>query len=124
MQDELMTSQELQDYLRVDRTTLYAMLKAGELPGFKVGGRWRFSRADVKEWLHEQQEPDSFLAQPVSRDVLPIGVVQAIQDIFSEAMNVGSVVTRLDGSPLTKPGPAMTMFCTSLNFFRVSTRLS
>ena len=103
MADELMTTQELQDLLRVDRTTVYAMLKDGRLPGFKVGGRWRFSRREVEHWLVEQKDDveDEIPIKPTP-DVLPLPSVQSIQSIFAEALGVSSVVTRLDGRPLTE----------------------
>jgi excisionase family DNA binding protein len=102
MADELMTTQELQELLRVDRTTVYAMLKDGRLPGFKVGGRWRFSRREVEQWLLEQRvEEDEQVPLKPSPDVLPLDGVRSIQSIFAEAMGVSSVVTRLDGQPLT-----------------------
>ncbi len=102
MTDELMTTRELQDFLRVDRTTIYHLLKGGQLPGFKVGGQWRFSQRDVEAWLREQGFGVSTVSTHPSPDVLPVVYVQAIQDIFAEAMGVGSIVTRLDGKPLTR----------------------
>jgi len=102
MMDELMTTSELQDFLRIDRTTIYHMLKEGQLPGFKVGGQWRFSRQDVETWLREQGIGVSAVPTHPSPDVLPLDYVQSIQDIFAEAMDVGSIVTRLNGQPLTQ----------------------
>lgn len=102
MADELMTTRELQEFLRLDRTTIYNLLSEGKLPGFKVGGQWRFSRQEIEAWLREQQvAPPAAAVQP-SPDVLPVDCVQSIQAIFAEAMDVGSVVTRLDGEPLTQ----------------------
>jgi excisionase family DNA binding protein len=104
MADELMTTQELQELLRVDRTTVYAMLKSGRLPGFKLGGQWRFSRREVERWLLEQKEEEGDENLPIkpSPAVLPLDSVQSIQSIFAEAMGVSSVVTGLDGQPLTE----------------------
>lgn len=36
-----------------------------------------------------------------SSDALPLDCIQSIQAIFAEAMDVGAIVTRLDGEPLT-----------------------
>jgi excisionase family DNA binding protein len=102
MADELMTTRELWELLRLDRTTIYAMLKEGRIPGFKVGGQWRFSRREIEAWLSEQRaERDEMTVQP-SPDALPRDYMQSIQAIFAEAMDVGSVVTQLDGQPLTQ----------------------
>ncbi len=102
MADELMTTRELQEFLRLDRTTIYNLLSEGKLPGFKVGGQWRFSRREIEAWLREQRVvPPAAPVQP-SAEVLPTDCVQSVQDLFAEAMDVGSIVTRLDGEPLTQ----------------------
>ncbi len=102
MVDELMTTRELQEFLRLDRTTIYNLLSEGKLPGFKVGGQWRFSRREIEKWLEEQRAGVENVPAEPSPDALPIGCLQSIQDIFAEAMDVGSIVTRLDGTPLTQ----------------------
>jgi len=102
MVDELMTTRELQDFLRVDRTTIYNMLSEGRLPGFKVGGQWRFSRREIEIWLGEQQAETENTSVHPSPDALPLNYVQSIQAIFAEAMQVGSLVTQLDGVPVTR----------------------
>lgn len=45
--DELITAQEAMTLLGVSRNTLYTLAKRGELPGRKVGRRWRFHRAEL-----------------------------------------------------------------------------
>ena len=110
MADELMTTRELQSFLRVDRTTIYNMLNDGRLPGFKVGGQWRFSRREIETWLREQQSGAEEMPMRPSADALPINYVHSIQTIFAEAMDVGSIVTRLDGEPLTQVSNSCT-FC-------------
>jgi excisionase family DNA binding protein len=46
----LLTVDELSDYLRVHRSTVYRLLKKGQLPGFKIGSDWRFSVEAVDRW--------------------------------------------------------------------------
>jgi len=48
-----LTVQQLAEYLSVNAKTVYRMVKAGELPGLKVGGAWRF-RQD--RWIENQKE--------------------------------------------------------------------
>jgi excisionase family DNA binding protein len=38
---KVITIEELAEYLRVHRSTLYRLLKKQQLPGFKIGGDWR-----------------------------------------------------------------------------------
>lgn len=104
--DTLLTTRQLQSLLQVDRITIYRMLQDGRLPGFKVGGQWRFPRQAVEQWLQEQQERKAALAAPGAASspspALPLSCVQAIQDIVAEALEVGAVTTAPDGSPLTR----------------------
>jgi excisionase family DNA binding protein len=47
---KVITVGELAKYLRVHRSTIYRLLKKGQLPGFKIGSDWRFSRAAIDKW--------------------------------------------------------------------------
>ena len=48
--DTIMTMDEVCEFLRVHKSTVYRMLKRGLMPAFKVGSDWRFSRARLDEW--------------------------------------------------------------------------
>lgn len=50
---ELMTVEEVADYLRVTEKTIYRLLKRGDIPAVKVGHRWRFEKNSIDEWLHQ-----------------------------------------------------------------------
>lgn len=45
------------ELLSVHRNTLYKLIHDGELPAFKLtpGGRWRFSRDELEQWLEDKQ---------------------------------------------------------------------
>lgn len=49
-----MTIGEVADYLKVTERTIYRLAAAKKIPAFKVGGSWRFSRADIDAWIKEQ----------------------------------------------------------------------
>ena len=50
----VLTVNELSGYLRVHRSTIYRLLKKGQLPGFKIGSDWRFNVEAIDEWrLHQ-----------------------------------------------------------------------
>lgn len=51
----LMDIDELADYLRLKRQTIYNWLHQGKLAGIKVGGVWRFDRRDIDEWLRSRR---------------------------------------------------------------------
>jgi excisionase family DNA binding protein len=103
---DLLTTNQLLELLQVDRTTVYRMLSEGRVPGFKVGGQWRFSRQEIEAWLKEQSRPvpppDETPSIKLSVNILPLDYTQPIQDIFAEALNVGAIMTRLDGEPITE----------------------
>jgi len=50
---EVMTLPEAAEYLRISKSTLYALAQRGEVPCKKVGRRWRFSRNALDRWLQE-----------------------------------------------------------------------
>lgn len=50
----IMTIGEVADYLKVTERTIYRLAGAKKIPSFKVGGSWRFSKADIDRWIREQ----------------------------------------------------------------------
>jgi excisionase family DNA binding protein len=54
MTNRMLTAQELAAYLRVNRSTVYRLLKKGELPGFRIGSEWRFRIDEVNRWFRER----------------------------------------------------------------------
>jgi PTS system nitrogen regulatory IIA component len=54
MSAETMDLAELADYLRRDARELHKLASRGHLPGRKVGGQWRFARAEINQWLEGQ----------------------------------------------------------------------
>ena len=51
---EIMTVQELAQYLRLAEATIYRLAQAGEIPAVKVGRTWRFKKALIDEWFRQQ----------------------------------------------------------------------
>jgi len=47
---KVLTVNELAEYLRVHRSTIYRLLKKGQLPGFKIGSDWRFNVEVIDKW--------------------------------------------------------------------------
>ncbi|GAB4232750.1 MAG: hypothetical protein OHK0028_08310 [Deltaproteobacteria bacterium] len=46
-----MILEEVADYLRLSKDTVYRLANSGKLPASKVGNQWRFRRGDVDAWL-------------------------------------------------------------------------
>ncbi|MET0012591.1 MAG: helix-turn-helix domain-containing protein [Sedimenticola sp.] len=55
MTEEILTLKEVADYLKLAEKTAYRLAAEGKLPGFKVGGSWRFKREDMSAWIEEQK---------------------------------------------------------------------
>lgn len=51
MIEEILTIKEVADYLKVAEKTIYRLAGSKRLPGFKVGGIWRFKRNDINKWI-------------------------------------------------------------------------
>jgi excisionase family DNA binding protein len=57
LRDELLTMQELADYLKVSKGALYQMRYRGFAPpGVKIAGKLRFRESAVIKWLDENAE--------------------------------------------------------------------
>jgi excisionase family DNA binding protein len=52
----VLTVRELSEYLRVHPTTVYRLLRAKQLPGFRVGSEWRFSLDVIDRWRSEGEQ--------------------------------------------------------------------
>jgi excisionase family DNA binding protein len=50
----VMTVKELSDYLRVHPSTVYKLLRRGDLPGFRIGTDWRFNAEVIDRWCLER----------------------------------------------------------------------
>jgi excisionase family DNA binding protein len=53
--DEIFTIKEVATYLKLAEKTAYRLASEGKLPGFKVGGSWRFRKSEVDAWIKEQE---------------------------------------------------------------------
>ena len=51
---KVLTVSELSNYLRVHRSTVYRLLKKGQLPGFRIGSDWRFNVEAIDQWRLQQ----------------------------------------------------------------------
>ena len=50
----LMTLEELAEYLRVKKRTVYDWVKKGKIPAIKAVGQWRFKKTTIDAWLENQ----------------------------------------------------------------------
>lgn len=54
--DAILTVDEVAEFLRMPRSTIYSLAQEGRIPAFKVGRRWRFRKSVLEEWVKEQEQ--------------------------------------------------------------------
>lgn len=111
-----LTSQELQDLINVDRSTVYRMAEDGRLPGVKVGRQWRFPADRVYEQFGLAAQPfdttsTSGPSHPSAGNETADGtlarllrpeVAQSVADLIGEMFGVMSVITEMTGRAITE----------------------
>lgn len=55
MIDQILTLKEVAAYLKLAEKTAYKLAADGKLPGFKVGGSWRFKSKDIESWIEQKK---------------------------------------------------------------------
>lgn len=104
----LLTTKQVQELFRVDRSTIYRMAEDGRLPAVKVGRQWRFPADRVESLLGQPGEPAAAIAESASGNgavsldtVLPPDTAQAVADLAADLFGVMAVVTDMSGRALT-----------------------
>ena len=54
MGDEYLTIDQVAELLKVSSKTIRRLVTRDEIPGFKVGGQWRFRREDIDAWAQDR----------------------------------------------------------------------
>jgi excisionase family DNA binding protein len=49
--NEILTVEEVAEFLKVHASTIYKLLKRREIPAFRVGTDWRFHAVQIEEWV-------------------------------------------------------------------------
>jgi PTS system nitrogen regulatory IIA component len=63
---EIMTIDEVAEYLRVSERTVYDWAQKGELPGGKLGTTWRFKRNDIERWVNDRLSASTGKSAPMA----------------------------------------------------------
>lgn len=53
METDILTIKEVAEYLRITEKTAYRLASERKIPGFKVGGSWRFRKGEIDAWIDE-----------------------------------------------------------------------
>ena len=52
---KLIDVDELANYLKLKKQTIYNWLHQGKISGIKVGGVWRFDQKEIDNWLNSKR---------------------------------------------------------------------
>jgi len=108
-----LTTQDVQELLHVDKSTVYRMAEDGRLPGVKVGRQWRFPAdriadrlgiaADTGEFHRDAIQSPGTTAGPPPHltELISVDAIQTIAELLADLYGVMAVVTDMDGNPLT-----------------------
>ena len=58
-----LTVEDVARRFSVTLSTVYRLVQRGQLPGFKVGGQWRFSEDLLQAWVADQVTIENFRAK-------------------------------------------------------------
>ncbi len=97
---ELMTVEEVANYLRVAEKTIYRLVRRGEIPASRIGQQWRFTKAAIDAWVRRNSVGDK-------ANILVIDDEATIQSLFREVLRelghrVMTAGTGPDGLELVK----------------------
>lgn len=53
--EQLLSVQQVAEYLQVNRSTVYDWAQKGKLPAIKLGQMWRFRRSELDTWLESHK---------------------------------------------------------------------
>ena len=54
--ERILNIDELAEYLRIAKSSLYKLAQEGKVPGQKVGRHWRFRKQAIDAWLDQKSE--------------------------------------------------------------------
>lgn len=52
--DQIMTLEEVAEYLRVKPQTIYTWAQEKKIPAAKLGKEWRFRKSMIDQWFNER----------------------------------------------------------------------
>ena len=99
---ELMTLEEIAQYLRVTEKTIYRLLDKRGVPAARVGHQWRFDKAVIDTWLHQS-------STEAEARILIIDDDETICSLFKDTLEdagykVTAVTDSYEGLELVKKG--------------------
>lgn len=107
---DIMTVEEVAEYLRVSERTVYEWAQKGEIPAGKLGTTWRFKRNEIERWVDRRLSGGRRAAGPqplVIANVLSPDRVVLMEESRKEAALMRTI-DALARSPLIKDRKELT----------------
>ena len=52
----ILTVDEISDYLKIPKSTIYKLVREGKIPAQKIGRHWRFRKEAIDNWLEKKRD--------------------------------------------------------------------
>jgi excisionase family DNA binding protein len=82
-QKSMLTTEDVANYLKVDVVTVRRLISRGELAAYRVGGEFRFTVADLQDYLKRQYMPVEGEPQPGKTADPMLGQYVLLRQIFA-----------------------------------------
>ena len=89
MISEIMTLPEAALYLKVNKKTLYRMVKEGQIPAFRMRSEWRFKKDTINQWIEDQGASER--GRPGHFEIPLVGRIAAGSPILAEENCEGTI---------------------------------
>ena len=101
MSQEMMTTKEVAEYLKLNEKKIYALIKEGEIPCTKITGKWIFPKNLIDKWIENDIQGTKALggienitiigSHDLSIDLLASEVNEKFPQLLLLSANVGSI---------------------------------
>jgi len=98
--NQIMTLEEVAEYLRMSDRTVKDWVTQGKLPGGKLGTSWRFQRNEIESWVNQKLSPR---IKPVPNKGLS-GLLSEDRILFLDVKSKNEVLNKLIDVAVDVPG--------------------
>jgi ribose transport system substrate-binding protein len=85
MVENILTIREVADLLKINEKTVYKLAADAKIPGFKVGGSWRFDRATITKWIEKGSAPDNDMYNAQESVIKKYPDIKVVATVYGQA---------------------------------------
>jgi putative molybdopterin biosynthesis protein len=98
MGEELLTTKELADFLRLNEKKVYQLIRNGGIPHVRIAGKWLFPKGHVMRWIDERVQREKDILMVGSDDILLARILTFYsREQFPQSLTFYSPVGSLKG---------------------------